>query len=249
MENKEGSAVDAFLGELDNKDTDIFNQDSKILDDTTDTLKDEVVEDPKPLPFNKDPKVQKFIEKEISKRLAEFKPEAPAEKTPAVDDDYYVRLIGNDTPEKVAMIKEAMSRDERMLQQAEERAFNRLSQREQEEVMADKEAEEELENAFDAIEENYDVDITSNNPQAVKTRQEFVSFVEKIAPKDRNGDIVDYPDMQSTWETFQEMKKSTATPSRAKELANRSMAKSTEALVGPQKRVSWNEVDEFMDKL
>lgn len=248
MENDK-TAVESFLGELDNKDQDIFNQDSKILDDTTVTPKEEVVEEVKPLPFNKDPKVQKFIEKEISKRLAEFKPEAPAEKTPAVDDDYYVRLIGNDTPEKVAMIKEAIARDERMLQQAEERAFNRLSQREQEEVMADKQAEEELENAFDAIEENYDVDITSNNPQAVKTRQEFVSFVEKIAPKDRNGDIVDYPDMQSSWETFQEMKKSTATPSRAKELANRSMAKSTETTNQAPERMNWNKVDEFMDKL
>ena len=191
--------------------------------------KGEVVEE-KPLPFNKDPKVQKFIEKEISKRLAEFEPkeDKPA-PTQAVDDDYYVRLIGNDTPEKVAMIKEAIARDERMLQQAEERAFNRLSQAEQEEVKADQEAEEQLANAFENIEENFDVDITSNNALAKKTRQEFVSFVEKIAPKDRNGDIVDYPDMNSAWETFSEIKKSTATPSRAKELASRSMARSSEA--------------------
>lgn len=250
MEN-EKSAVDSFLGELDNKEQDIFNQDSQILDGTTETIKEEVVED-KPLPFNKDPKIQKYLEKrerEMEERIRNSIPQPVEKETPTVDDDYYVRLIGNDTPEKVAMIKEALSRDERMLQQAEERAFNRLSQKEQEEVMADQEAEEELENAFDAIEENYDVDITSNNPQAVRTRQEFVSFVEKIAPKDRNGDIVDYPDMQSSWETFQEMKKSTATPSRAKELANRSMARSTETSNQAPERMNWNKVDEFMDKL
>lgn len=208
----------------------------------------EEVKEEKPLPFNKDPKVQKFIEKEISKRMADFKPAETSQKEEKEVDDYYTRLIGNDTPEKVAMIREAQARDERMLQQAEERAFNRLSQKEQESLRADQEAEEELESAFENIEETFDVDISS--PQAKKLRQEFVSFVEKIAPKDRYGDVADYPDMNSAWETFSEMKKATAQPNRAKELASRGMARSSETTTSQSaKRINWNAVDDMMDSL
>lgn len=241
MENDK-TELEKFMGDLasnrndplDNKVDDPFNHLEK-------KEEEEVIEDKeeKPLPFNKDPKIQKFIEKEISKRLENFKVEPEKTGTDeAENDDFYVRLIGNDTPEKVAMIREYKAREERLISQAEERAFNRLSAKEQEAIEADKEAEEELENAFDNIEENFGVDITSNAPIAKKTRQEFVSFVEKIAPKDHNGDIVDYPDMQSAWETFSEMKKATSTPSRAKELASRSMQRSSEATVEPNERRS-----------
>lgn len=228
----ENSAVSEFLGEFSNEETKVnpFEDNLKDPFNQEETPEEVVVEDKeeKPLPFNKDPKIQRFIEKEISKRLQDIKVEQPVAKVDE-EDDFYARLIGNDTPEKVAMIKEYKAREQRLLEQAEERAFNRLSQKEQEALRAEQEAEQELENAFESIEETYQVDITSNSPLAKKTRQEFVTFVEKIAPKDKNGDIVDYPDMQSAWETFSEIKKATSTPSRAKELASRSMARSSEA--------------------
>lgn len=250
--DKNKSAVESFLGELEGTKNSFDDTQNDPFPPTKDETIEEIVED-KPLPFNKDPKIQKYLdkrEKEIESRLAErFK--TSGEPVAKVDDDYYVRLIGNDTPEKVAMIKEAMARDERLLEQAEERAFNRLSQKEQEAIEADKQAEEELDNAFENIEETFDVDITSNNSVARKTRQEFVSFVEKIAPKDRNGDIVDYPDMASAWETFSEMKKSTATPSRAKELAARSMARSSDMATVQRSanKSAFQSTDTFLESL
>lgn len=254
--DKDKSAVQDFLGEFSNKETvNPFEdnlQDPFAHKETEEQTVEEEPKEEKPLPFHKDPKVMKFIEKAVEKRLSDNKPseqERFTRETQTTEDDYYVRLIGNDTPEKVAMIKESIARDEQRLQEAEERAFNRLSQREQESIQADQQAEEELENAFDSIEENYDVDITSNNPIARKTRQEFVSFVEKIAPKDRNGDIIDYPDMTSAWETFSEIKKSNQQPSRAKELASRSMARSSEAQSKQPEKVDWNAVDAYMDSL
>lgn len=234
MEKDPKSAVKDFLGEFSNGSTEVnpFEDNLKDPFHTEETPVEspvEEVKEEKPIPFNKDPKVLKFIEKEISKRLQDTKEEIKPVAHQADEDDYYARLIGNDTPEKLAMIREAKARDEQILQKAEERAFNRLSQKEQERMQADKQAEEELETAFSNIEDTYEVDISSNSPLAKKTRQEFVSFIEKIAPKDRNGDIVDYPDMTSAWETFSELKKATAQPSRAKELASRSMARSSEA--------------------
>lgn len=249
MENNK-SEVDKFLEGTNDDQTFKETSEDPFAKQTAETKEEE--EKVKPLPFNKDPKVQKFIEKEISKRLTNIKVEAPRETTPREDDettDVLTRLIGNDTAEKVSMIKEFKNILEKGTQRARDEAIYELESRQQAEVEADIEAEQELEYAFDNIEETYDVDITSNNPLARKTRQEFVSFVEKIAPKDRNGDIVDYPDMVQAFETFSEIKKSTATPSRAKELASRSMTRSSEVQNKPQDRMNWNKVDEFMDSL
>jgi len=257
MEKDEKSAVADFLGEFGNKGVpkDPFNDAPK--DPFANEGVSEQVEEQreeKPLPFNKDPKVQKFIEKQISRRLADFTPEV-RETTQAPDtrvDDVLTRLIGNDTPEKVSMIKEFKEILSEGTQKAKAEAIAELESRQNAEVEADREAEEELESAFDNIEETFDVDITSNNPVAKKTRQEFVSFVEKIAPKDRNGDIVDYPDMSSAWETFSEMRKSTATPSRAKELASRSMARSAETGTAqpiPVNKHSFERTDNFIESL
>lgn len=253
--DKEKSAVEQFLGDL--NDNTVDNPFGKETDDPFQVpeealdVKEEVKEE-KPLPFNKDPKVQKFIEKEISKRMEAFNVEDKPVVKPQEDDevsDVLVRLIGNDTPEKVQMVKEFKNILEKGTQRAKAEALAEIEARERAEIEADKQAEEELENAFDNIEETYDVDLTSNNPLAVKTRQEFVSFVERIAPKDRNGNVVDYPDMTSAWETFSEMKKATSTPSRAKELASRGMARSAEASSKPQERVDWNTVDSFLETL
>jgi hypothetical protein len=251
--DKEKSAVENFLSGTTNESMFEKAKDPFEIPLETNEVENQEVEEvkeEKPVPFNKDPKVQRFIEKQIEKRLKDLKPSEPERKQEVNDDDdYYARLIGNDTPEKLAMIKEAKAREERQLQLAEERAFNRLSQKEQEEARADAEAEEELSSAFESIEETYDVDISSNNPQARKNRQEFISFVEKMAPKDRYGEIIDYPDMISAWETFSEIKKSTAQPSRAKELAARGLSRSAETSVKQEKRVDWNAVEEMMDGL
>ncbi len=249
--DKNKSAVEAFL-EGDSNENMFANPTKDPFEAVVSEGDEPSVEEPKeekPLPFHKDPKVQRFIDKEIEKRLKDIQPNEPEKKSETDEDDYYARLIGNDTPEKVAMIKEAKARDERLLSQAEERAFNRLSAKEQEALQEDQEAEEELGNAFENIEETYDVDITSNSPQARKVRQDFVSFVERIAPKNSYGEVIDYPDMNSAWETYSEMKRSTAQPSRAKELASRGMSRSAETSVKDTKKVDWNAVEEFMDTL
>lgn len=216
---------------------------------------DEVVEEQKeekPLPFNKDPKIQKFIEKEISKRIAEIKPE-PREDKPQLDterEELLAQVFGNDTPEKIAIGQRFGKYLDSLKGSAKAEALAELESREYAQVEADKEAERELETAFENIEENYDIDFSTTLGK--KTRQEFASFVEKIAPKDQYGDIVDYPDMNSAWETFSDLKKSTGTPNRAKELASRSMQRSAETSSEPvlkRGRTPFSNSDEFIESL
>ena len=257
--DKDKSELEKFMGDLggsgdkdplQDKGEDPFGH----LEEKEEGIADEP-KDEKPLPFNKDPKVQKFIEKEISKRMSEFKPEPARVETAPADDrvtDVLTRLIGNDTPEKLSMVKEFKDILGNLKGEARAEALDELRGMQNAEVEADREAQQELESAFENIEETFSVDITSNNPVARKTRQEFVSFVEKIAPKDQYGDIVDYPDMVSAFETFSAMKKATATPSRAKELAAQGMRRSVETSSEPnipRSRTPFASSDEFIASL
>lgn len=240
MPNEQKSAVESFL-EGAEESTSQFEQP---VDPFEVPLEKTIVEDKeeKPVPYHKDEKLQKYIDKVVENRLKDLSPAAKVENREE-DDDYYVRLIGNDTPEKVAMVREAKARDERMLKQAEDRVFSRLSESKQEEAREQEEADKELENAYEGIKETFDVDLTSNP----KLRSEFLTFVEKIAPKDEDGDIINFPDMSSAWETFSEINK--GQPSRAKQLASRGMSRSSEASNVQIKKVNWNAVEEYLDSL
>jgi hypothetical protein len=242
--------ADEFLNGLDDSSKEFDENTDPFAEETTTEAKEpEEVEEEKPLPFHKDPKVQRYVEKQIAKALEgktvekEFVKEAGESV-----DDYYERLIGNDTPEKIAMIREAKLRDEKLLAQAEERAFSRLTQEQQREVESDRKAEEELDNSLEEIEETFNIDLTSNSPVARKTRVDFMKFVEKIAPKDRNGEITEFPDMNAAFETFQSTRQ-VAQPSRAKDLAARGVARSGEVSSKPQERVTFDNMDSFFDKL
>jgi hypothetical protein len=243
------SELDEFLGDLKEDNNDPFNEEKAETEGKTEVEEKEKEE--KPLPLHKDPKVQRYIEKQIEKRMTgmgkvekEFVKETKSE-----EDDYYVRLIGNDTPEKVAMVKEAKAREERQLQLAEERAFNRLTKQQQEAVQAEKQADEELENALDEIEEKFDIDITSNEPVAKKMRVDFLKFVERIAPKNKDGEISEYPDMLEAYDTFKEMKKAPSSASKAKDISSRSMGRSSEASTKAAQGHTWKDIDKIFDKL
>lgn len=247
MDKNQDSAVKQFLeGTNDN----MFDQSKDPFADVTIEQKEEPIEEKeeKPLPYHKDPSLQRYIDKKVKEGLGSR--EEKEDKPQAVDDfkdvvDSFRTIIGDNTPEKVRALETLQKSLNNLDQKAAQRAEEKIEEIAQRESMADEEAEQELESAFESIEENFNVDLTSSGSR--KTRQEFVAFVEKIAPKDRNGDVIDFPDMNSAWETFSEMKKST--PNRAKELASRSMARSTGTATVQPKRVDWNAVDDFMDTL
>jgi hypothetical protein len=253
--DKDKTELDAFLGDLSNTSSEELKQSEDVFDTKEETVEEPEIE--KPLPFNKDPKIQKYLEKREREMEERLKASIPTTREIQNEEDSFkdvidsfTTVIGNDTPEKVSALNALKKSLSSLDQRASQKAIEQLESIRNEEVEADREAEDELENAFDNIEETFDVDITSNNPIAKKTRQEFVSFVEKIAPKDRNGDIVDYPDMNSAWETFSDIKKSTAQPNRAKDLASRGMRNSAETTSGEIKgRTTFAEAERFIENL
>ncbi len=251
--------VDEFLqGVKGEEQNDPFKQESKDpfenLGSKEEVKGSEEEVDEKPLPFHKDPKITKFIEKEISKRMADYKPSAEKEFKEEIGDksdevtDVLTRIIGNDTPEKLAAIKDfkkvIMDREDK----GAEKALQYLQQEKEREREVYQEAENEVEQGFESIQETFGVDLDAK--ESSKLRNDFIDFVQRISSKDGEGNIVEYPDFTESFNIFQEMNKKPASNSRAKEYASRSVSRSSDASAAPVSGdKSWKAVDKFFSRL
>lgn len=258
------SEVDDFLesitkdGSSDNSDPFVAENQNPFGDEPE--PKEEIVEEKeeKPLPFHKDPKIQRFIEKEIERRIPQsteterFKKEVNEN---AQDDlvKAFEEIIGNDTPQKVNALKALGKRlaesDDKVAQRAIQALEDQRYEESRAEQQAEYEAQEELTSAFEGIEETFGVDLSSNNPNAKKLRNDYIDFVKKVAPKDGNGEVTEFPDFQETFQLFKDTRKPAAN-NRAKELSARSMVRSSDASNTPRPTDnSWNAVDKLFSKL
>lgn len=256
------SEVNEFLKDLngtdDVVDTDIVED---IADEPkdTDTKKDgdEVKDDTKVLPFHKDPKVQKFIQKQIEKGLEEKRGSATEDFKKEVGqnadeiDEVLIQMIGNDTPEKLMVIKNfkrvLLDREDK----GAEKALKFFQNQQEEQQRLYKETEDEFDQGFDSIEDTYNVDISSNTPAAKKMRRDFIDFIGKVAPKNNDGEMLSLPDMVQTFSIFQEVNKKTSpTTSKAKEISSRSIARSGDSTnVAATGGRSWKDVDRLFAKM
>jgi hypothetical protein len=253
------SEVDDFLGDIknDSADDSVFDasKDSVFQDESgptgpTGTREDNEVKHK--VPFHKDPKVLKFIEKEVEKRTKDLKPQQVVVENKSDEiDEVLTRIIGNDTPEKVRAVQDfkkvLLEREEK----GAERALEEFQLRVNAEREAEKEAREVLNDGFSSIEETFNVDLTSSVPQARKLRGEFIEFIRQVAPKNDDGDITEYPDFEQTFKVFQELRKKTPVSNqRNKDLASRSMERSGDTTKEPVvEDKSWNAVDRIFSKL
>ena len=164
-------------------------------------------------------------EKEASIFMA-GKLEAVSEAKKAVSEeaDYLKaveRIYGTESPEAqlaTDLLKKAITgaRDD-----AENRAYERFKAERENESQAQAEAENELDSMIENIEEEYGV--TLNDAQ----EQSFFRLLEKMSPKDRQGNVVEYADPDAVWEVFSErMNKRSPESNRAKDLSSRSMVNS-----------------------
>ena len=112
-----------------------------------------------------------------------------------------------------------------MSKKAREEAISEMEERQNQSAVQAKQEEqsyvEYLKNEFSKIEDDYDVDLEGDS----ETRGQFVDFIAKLSPKDDEGNIKDYPDIESAWETFQSTKQAPDN-SRRDEVASKSMVKS-----------------------
>lgn len=126
------------------------------------------------------------------------------------------KIYGTDTPETQAateLLKNALKSVEERAKSSALEEFRQERQREQEEV---RQASERLDSYIEEIEDEYNV---SFSPQMQKS---YFTLLEKMSPKDSDGNIIEYADPHAVYEIFSE-KLQKRTDSKAKDLSSRSM--------------------------
>lgn len=143
--------------------------------------------------------------------------ENPSEALKAIE-----KIYGNATPETAAATELLKSAFAGMKQEARDEA---LAVFREEKVKQEKEVESEVQNIqtmLEDLEDEYDIDLTST--QAETTRKGFLATLEKLSPKDRDGEIIAFADPHAAWEVYNNRPR--RTENRAKDIADRSMSQS-----------------------
>lgn len=169
--------------------------------------------------------MRKLQEERESSMFLAGKLEARNEARSALDEESdYLKTVehiyGTDTPETrtaTDLLKKAMIglRDD-----AENRAYDKIKAEQQREQQIELDATNELDSYIDDIEDTYDVELNPVQQTA------YFQLLQKMSPKDRDGNVTQYADPHAVWEVFQEKITPKGTDNRAKALANRSMVQS-----------------------
>ena len=110
---------------------------------------------------------------------------------------------------------------------AREEALREIASLEESSKAEVKKAEEMIDLQLEAIEDAHGIDLTSNTAQATKARTQFLTLVERLSPKDAEGNITDYADFGTAFELYQEKYGEKVDNSRQKQMASRSMTRSS----------------------
>ncbi len=94
-----------------------------------------------------------------------------------------------------------------------------------------------IDSELESLEDQYNVDLTSDSASARKVRKEFLDMVASLSPKGEDGSITGYADFGSTFEIYQ---KNQPKPdnSRQKEIASKSMQRSGNNNSGSQNTIT-----------
>lgn len=235
--------IENFFGDLPAQDkqlADVFSEETTEEDATEKVEAEETPEKgDEPRKNRRHRRLEAQLEKERVARIeAEARAKAYEEARNATRDttsidERLVRLYGEDNAEAARLHMELLrdygtqAKKEALDEFREERA---KAKREQEEFEAV------IDTELESIEDEFDVDVTSDAPAARKARREFLELVQKLSPKDNSGEIISYADFHATWELYQARKeKAAATDTdRAKEVAARTMQKTTAGQTAPK---------------
>lgn len=213
---------------------------------------EEVIEDEeeKPLPFHKDPKVQKYIDKQVAKAIAD-RPEPQQRQTFKEEEinlpPSFVKLVGNDTDEKKQVLKDLSSYFGSLKGEARQEFLAEMQEQERAVQKQDQAALDELNAGFEEIEDSFGVDLSSGNATAQRTRGAFVEYLKKVSHKNADGEVDQFADIPAAWEEFQSKAQRPAN-NRAKSLASRSMGTQNVSDAPQIADRSWKGVDKFLSK-
>lgn len=163
-----------------------------------------------------------------------------------VGDDYKKLLepifgtAGDDgkyDPRRELATKNLIAAFDMMKESSKKEVLKALESRNTEESNAQREADSEVEAILDTAEE-YGINIEDED-----TRSGFLTFVEKMSAKYKDGNVKEFPDADNVAEAFIAISKSGGS-SRAKELASRGMTRSGES---QPSNLQQNAIERYME--
>jgi len=129
------------------------------------------------------------------------------------------RIYGTSTPETAEateLLKKAFQEVEKTATEKAIKAYQEEQQNQKNELAKE---EKELDSMVEDIEDEYGVSMDAS------TQKGFFTLLEKLSPKDRDGNVIEYADHHAVWEELQARRDRTPINSRAKDLASRSMTR------------------------
>lgn len=132
-------------------------------------------------------------------------------------DETISRIYGTDTPEALAATQLLQKAIKSAEDRAAERALEAFREEQRQASQAVAHEEQNLDDMIEELEDEYGVAIDA------QTQKGFFTLLEKLSPKDREGNILEYADHHAVWEELQSRKAPANT--RAKDLASRSMVR------------------------
>ncbi len=213
---------DEFLKEFDQKDEQFGGAEEVITEDKKEEDNEEG-EDGKKNRRERRLEAKYQAERESSIALAarlEAMTEAQKFRSETEPKDYEKlaeRIYGTETPEAVAatnLLREALKG---VHQSAKEEAINEFKEEQRQAAQAVKKEEETLDSMIEELEDEYNVTIDK------ATSSKFFGLLEKLSPKDSEGNVIQFADHHAVWEQMQMSKKP---DNRAKEMAARTMVRS-----------------------
>lgn len=165
-------------------------------------------------------------EREAGIQMAERLKVLAEVNSPAQSNDYLEavkRIYGTDSPEATAATDILVQSLKTVEERATENALARLRQEQAETQAAVQQEERRLDSMLEEIEDVHNVDLTSSGSES--TRRAFFQLLEKMSPKDAEGNVIEYADHHAVWEVLESRRQKRA-DTTAKDLSSRSMAQS-----------------------
>lgn len=129
------------------------------------------------------------------------------------------KIYGNATPEAKEATQLLIEALRGVEENATKKAFDRYQSERTNDSEAEKKEEKNLDDILEKVEEEHGIDMSDD-----KQRTGFLTLLEKLSPKDSEGNIIEYADPETTAEVY--LSRQEKSNSRAKDLASRSMSQS-----------------------
>lgn len=129
------------------------------------------------------------------------------------------RIYGTDTPEAQTATELLKNAIQGARKEAVEEALSTFREEQQKASEATRKEEQALDSMIDDIEDTYGTALTKDQQRG------FFTLLEKLSPKDRDGNVIEYADHHAVFEEYQN-RLAKKPENRAKELSSRSMTQS-----------------------